>query len=181
MFLLNKNIVGKMWNAQFMKNNSLWKHVCSVFCYEFLWCEHQTFNWGFVCQKQTWLFFLNLCEHVTTVHCLSVEVLFRSQLWMWCGDSNGGIGVRPVCFYGQLFWRSMVAGWGAQQYSAPSRDTPVSDDAGVGKQDLPVHWKRPWTLHPICCMITRMDFAWTFRGLLSLLRRWFWCWIPCWF
>ena len=29
------------------------KHVCSVFCYEFLWCEHQTFNWGFVCQKQT--------------------------------------------------------------------------------------------------------------------------------
>ena len=55
---------------------------------------------------------------------------------MWCGDSNGGIGVRPVCFYGQLFWRSMVAGWGAQQYSAPSRDTSVSDDAGVGKQDL---------------------------------------------
>ena len=35
------------------ENNSLWKHVCSVFCYEFLWCEHQTFNWGFVCQKQT--------------------------------------------------------------------------------------------------------------------------------
>ena len=117
------------------------------------------------------MFFLNLCEHVTTVHCLSVEVLFRSQLWMWYGDSNGGIGVRPVCFYGQLFWRSMVAGWGAQQYSAPSRDTPVSDDAGVGKQDLPVHWKRPWTLHPICCMITQTVFYLNLQRV-TLLALW---------
>ena len=57
MFLLNKNIVGKMWNAQFMKNNSLWKHVCSVLIVESLWWGHQTFNLGVLfTKKQTWIF-----------------------------------------------------------------------------------------------------------------------------
>ena len=102
-------------------------------------------TWGFVYQETNLNF--KPVRMVRTVHCLTSKSFLRSQRWMWCGDSNGGIGL--FAFVDNSSGDQWLLVGVEQQHSANAlRDLLRAMMLVMANRISLVHWKWPWILHP---------------------------------